>query len=223
MKTFYTVILFALICTMANAQCNTSMAGTFIQKDSCNGWPQFQSSTVNIVSVTGTDDITIEHFGDLIPYYDATVTLDCGNHTVVMPTQYPGQITIWGTGTGVFTSDYNYMTFNYTVDFGTSTKTCVARYSRQGFGVFEAKSEQNHLNIFPNPFSTCATLTSDKFFQNATLIIYNSLGQAVKQIDNFTGQSIILYRNNLPKGLYFVRLIQDGKTFSTDKLVITDN
>ncbi len=220
MKTFYTVILSALICTIANGQCNTSMAGTFIQRDSCNGYSQYQSTTISIVSGTGTD-IIIQHFDDIFPYYDATVTLDCSNHTVVMPTQYPGMITIWGSGT--FSSDYNYMTFNYSVDFGSYTKTCVAKYYRQGYGIFEAKSEQYHLDVFPNPFSTYTTLQSDISFKNATLMVYNSLGQVVKKTDNLSGQTIIFYRDNLPGGLYFICLMQDNKTFMADKLVITDN
>ncbi len=220
MKTIYIVILLALIGTIANAQCNTAMAGAFIQKDSCSGYLHYESSNVIIVSSTGTD-IIIQEFSDFFPYYNANVTLDCINHTAIIPNQYAGQVALWGSGT--FSSDYNSMTLNYHLDFGTSTSTCVAKYTRQGSGILDETHEQNQLSILPNPFSTHATLQSGKFFKDATLTVYNSFGQTVKQIKNISGQTIILQRDNLPIGLYFLQLTQDNKTFITEKLIITDN
>lgn len=78
------------------------------------------------------------------------------------------------------------------------------------------------ISVYPNPFSSETTLQTDKFFKDATLTVYSSFGQRVKQINNISGQSIILHRDNLSSGLYFIHLTQDNKTFSTDKLVITD-
>ena len=86
--------------------------------------------------------------------------------------------------------------------------------------------EQNHLNnlinIYPNPFSTQTTLQTDNLFKNATVSVENYLGQVVKQINNISGQTVTLFRDNLPCGLYFVRLTQDRKVISIGKLVITD-
>jgi len=82
---------------------------------------------------------------------------------------------------------------------------------------------QNNLNIYPNPFSTETTLWADKSFKDATLTVYNLYGQTVKHIDNLSGQTIIFHRDNLPSGLYFIRITQDNKKISVDKLVITDN
>lgn len=83
--------------------------------------------------------------------------------------------------------------------------------------------EQEKFIIFPNPFSTQTTLKIYKDFKDATLTVYNSFGQQVKQINNISGQSITLQRDNLPDGLYFINLIQNDKTFITGKLIITDN
>ena len=77
-------------------------------------------------------------------------------------------------------------------------------------------------SIYPNPFSTQTMLQTDNFFHNASLTIDNYLGQTVKEIKNISGQSIILQRDNLPSGLYFVRLTQDGKAITTKKIIITD-
>lgn len=79
------------------------------------------------------------------------------------------------------------------------------------------------VRINPNPFSSQTILQSDKAFENASLTLYNAHGQVVKQMSNLVGETIILERNNLPAGLYFVQMSQDGKVVLTDKLVITDN
>jgi thiol-disulfide isomerase/thioredoxin len=86
------------------------------------------------------------------------------------------------------------------------------------------KNENNNLiAIYPNPFSTQTILQANNPFNNATLAIYNSLGQQVKQIKNVYGKTIYLDRDNLSGGLYFLKLTQNDKILSTDKLVIVDN
>lgn len=89
-------------------------------------------------------------------------------------------------------------------------------------GINSLFSEKPTVSIFPNPSSTETTFQTDKLFKDATLTIYNSFGQTVKQIKNISERTVTLFRDNLPSGLYFLRLTEDNKTFSTDKLVITD-
>lgn len=79
------------------------------------------------------------------------------------------------------------------------------------------------ISASPNPFSMQTTLKTDGFFKNATLTVYNIYGELVKQIDNLSEHAIIFRRDDLPGGLYFIRLIQDGNLIATDKLIITDN
>lgn len=76
---------------------------------------------------------------------------------------------------------------------------------------------------YPNPFSTQTTLQTATPLQNASLTICNSAGQIVKQIKNISGQTVVFFRDNLPSGLYFLRLTENNKVFSVDKLVIVDN
>jgi photosystem II stability/assembly factor-like uncharacterized protein len=80
----------------------------------------------------------------------------------------------------------------------------------------------NSITIYPNPFSTQTILQTEKTLANATLTLYNSLGQQVKQIINISGQTVTLHRDNLSSGLYYLQLTQDNQTIATDKLVITD-
>ena len=110
----------------------------------------------------------------------------------------------------------------YNKDSSLSIATDSLHFMGVAIGVNENNYHQT-ISIFPNAFSSQTTLQSDKILKNATLTIYNSCGQTVKQINNFTGQTIIIHRDNLPNGLYFLRLIQDNRIISSDKLVITDN
>lgn len=76
---------------------------------------------------------------------------------------------------------------------------------------------------YPNPFTTKITIQTEIVLKNASLIVYNSFGQRIKQMDNISGQSFTLHRDNLPSGVYFLQVTQDNNTLITDKLVITDN
>ena len=84
--------------------------------------------------------------------------------------------------------------------------------------------EEANMNVivFPNPFSTQTTLQTEKNLKDATLMVYNVYGQEVNRLINISGQTIIFSRDNLPSGIYFIRLSQDNKIIATDKLMITD-
>jgi hypothetical protein len=89
-------------------------------------------------------------------------------------------------------------------------------------GISKPNNQTNSFTVFPNPFSTQTTLQTVEGLQNASMTVYNSVGQTVRHVDGLVGQTVTFYRDNLPSGLYFVRISQDGKTFSADKFVITD-
>jgi len=80
----------------------------------------------------------------------------------------------------------------------------------------------NKFQISPNPFFQQTTLQTGNILKIATLTLYNSYGQTVKQIKNISGQTITLHRDNLPSGLYFLRLTEGVKTFAIEKILITD-
>lgn len=84
-------------------------------------------------------------------------------------------------------------------------------------------SQPESIFISPNPMVSRAFIYTNKMFTDATLTIFNSIGQAVKQITNISGQSITLNRDNLPSGLYILQLTRDNKLYTTNKFVITDN
>jgi hypothetical protein len=82
--------------------------------------------------------------------------------------------------------------------------------------------EENTLTIYPNPFSTTTTLHLDKQISHATLMVFNIYGQLVRQTDNLSGSTILLHRDNLKDGLYFIRLIEENTTVANKKILITN-
>ena len=88
-------------------------------------------------------------------------------------------------------------------------------------GITEIGNSNEYL-LFPNPFSEQTTLQSDRHLKNVTLTLYNYTGQIVKQLNSISGQTITLYRDKLPSGLYFVRVSEDNKIIATKKLIIQD-
>jgi hypothetical protein len=75
-------------------------------------------------------------------------------------------------------------------------------------------------NIFPNPFSSSCTIEFDHPLNEACLVLYSSLGAEVRSIANVSGESIILTRDGLPSGIYFIHLFQDGCIVERKKVVI---
>jgi len=86
----------------------------------------------------------------------------------------------------------------------------------------EIGNQNTAITISPNPFSSQTNIHTNKVFKNATLTVYNLCGQQVEQIKNIFGWTIALYRDNLPSGLYFLRLTENSETLAVDKLIITD-
>ena len=121
------------------------------------------------------------------------------------------RLTILPTSTSFTIKDYAYES---------TPNTCIQAGQRT-VGTYE-NTNKNTFSTFPNPFSTATTLQISDNLKNATLTICNTYGQTVKQINNISGQTVTLYRDNLPSGLYFMHLIAENKIIASDKLIITD-
>jgi hypothetical protein len=74
---------------------------------------------------------------------------------------------------------------------------------------------QNDLDIFPNPTNQSFTI---KISDEPSIVgIFDVNGKLIKSVDNYIGQQIDV--SNISKGIYFVKLLSNGKT-SFGKLVI---
>lgn len=84
------------------------------------------------------------------------------------------------------------------------------------------ENSNKNISVFPNPFISSTTIQTISNLKNATLTIYNSYGKALKQMKNISGKTISLFRENLPSGVYFIRLTDENKMIAAEKLIIID-
>lgn len=78
------------------------------------------------------------------------------------------------------------------------------------------------VTLYPNPFSTQATIATQGYFSNAALEVYNTLGQKVLQLNNLNGNEVQLQKGNLAPGMYYATLTQNGKTLLNEKIIIAE-
>lgn len=84
------------------------------------------------------------------------------------------------------------------------------------------ENSDKQITIYPNPFISSTTIKTIDNLKNATLTIYNSYGKALKQMKNISGQTNSLSRDNLPSGIYFIKLTDENEIIGVEKLVIAD-
>jgi hypothetical protein len=81
----------------------------------------------------------------------------------------------------------------------------------------------SHIEFSPNPFSYQATISIENNLTDATMIIYNIIGKECKKIEHILGKTILLNRDNLPEGLYFILLNENTRNLiSNYKFIIAD-
>lgn len=84
------------------------------------------------------------------------------------------------------------------------------------------KETEEDVYIYPNPFSKETMLYSKEPLINATINIYNSIGQQVRVMKNVSGQSITMSRENLPAGMYLIQIFEGQKYFKQMKVIVVD-
>ncbi len=122
----------------------------------------------------------------------------------------------------------------WTIDFTQRYLACVVDSSGTLFDAEYSSSEGCELitgigpitrgisaTIHPNPFSKETYLHTETPLQNATLSIYNALGQLVQETSNINGQSVSISREGLSSAIHFVQL-RDGKGSYVGKVLIED-
>ena len=137
-------------------------------------------------------------------YYVTTLSLATGN-IVYHATMHP------------FNSMDNFISLKYD---NVQNKLYSIHWEADSLVSVEQNRTNNHISFIPNPFSTLTTLHTNNDLRNATLTIYNSSGQTVRQEKNIYGKSFVLHRDNLQNGIYFYQLSQDNRIIRTGKLFI---
>ena len=105
---------------------------------------------------------------------------------------------------------------NYTTPIQTTGISCLSTATPEKVNAIVETT------IYPNPFSEETTITATTYFTNATLILYNVVGEKVKTIAAITGNTIVLKKGNLPNGIYVIQLLENSKIITTKKLIISN-
>ena len=63
--------------------------------------------------------------------------------------------------------------------------------------------------VYPNPFTECTTVRLSDAVQVQKIELIDIHGRLVKTIDNVNSNSITIHRDNLPSGIYFIRIQSD--------------
>jgi hypothetical protein len=75
--------------------------------------------------------------------------------------------------------------------------------------------------IFPNPFTDHTHVVIPfNLSGGITIQVFNDLGRLVMKEHDMKGQDLIIGRNNLQSGIYFFKILDDGKIISTGKLIV---
>ncbi len=84
----------------------------------------------------------------------------------------------------------------------------------------ELNLNKRNVSFAPNPFVSELSIQSDLILNNASIRLFNSLGQLVRVVENQSGNEIILQREKLDRGLYFLELVEEGKLITSSKIMV---
>jgi hypothetical protein len=76
------------------------------------------------------------------------------------------------------------------------------------------------LALYPNPVTSFVTLKFKTFLDNAVITISNSMGQTVKQINQVTGEQLVVDIQTLSTGTYIVSVSEKSEMVAQQKMVI---
>lgn len=79
-------------------------------------------------------------------------------------------------------------------------------------------SMSSDLWIYPNPVKSSATIKTTEKLDNATLKIYNTMGQTILLIESIYGNKILIEKDNIDSGLYLLQLKNNNK-LTTKKII----
>lgn len=81
-------------------------------------------------------------------------------------------------------------------------------------------NEIQKVNVYPNPFNSHINVDINDSFDinNTSIVLYDSIGKEVKNA-SVKEKSFLLETNNLSSGIYLYKIISNGRTIQTGKLI----
>jgi hypothetical protein len=75
------------------------------------------------------------------------------------------------------------------------------------------------ISVFPNPFSTSTQIVVNGVKGKFDFEVTNVLGEKISEIKNINSKQFFFNQTNLPQGIYFFSIMQNGRRMSTGKMV----
>lgn len=126
----------------------------------------------------------------------------------------------------VATSDGGYALLGSTSNFASQlTDFFLVKTDSTGFAIGVGLNEYagNHnLSVYPNPASTSTTLFFERELNNAQTDMYNSSGELVRSTEDISANFVVIEKQNLPPGIYFVTVLEAGEVIATEKIIFTE-
>ena len=97
---------------------------------------------------------------------------------------------------------------NYVDTCGNSVSIDEIQYSTDG------------VSVYPNPFSTSATLKFPEPLKEGLIVVYDCLGRMIEHKDNVRGLSVTLYGYDFIPGIYFYNISDRGAIIGRGKFVV---
>jgi hypothetical protein len=98
----------------------------------------------------------------------------------------------------------------------TDTSVCI---DFTNVGIVEKNDIVSHFTIYPNPFTSQTTIDFEEEQTQTIVKIVDILGKEIKVID-FTGKQLIIEREDMQAGVYFVHIMSKNKHLTNRKIVI---
>ena len=123
-------------------------------------------------------------------------------------------------GTVIENSAAIYFDFNAPVITNTTFHTIGKDFIEIISDIDDQKQEEIPIRIFPNPASASLTVMLEhETFQEGSVELFQFNGQLIRTHD-FSGSQIQISLKNLPKGIYFLSVKENGISICTRKLII---
>lgn len=196
--------------------CFTSLENTnkiYRTKDGGNSW-----DTIVVDSVWGIQDFDFASAdsGHILSSMGQIFRTDDGGQSWTL--EYATNWNFYGGGIII-----NSFSFIENTGYTAATNGLIKKYTANvSTGIKEEKSNSS-LSIYPNPFSTSATLEIKNVefgMKNVELRIYDLLGRDLNGFVIRNSDSFIISRNNLPNGIYFYKVRNKKEIIANGKMVI---
>jgi len=102
-----------------------------------------------------------------------------------------------------------------------NSKIFLVKTDSQGFTAISENLTNNMIvTVFPNPFSdNCIIQLNTDKFSEFRIVIYNSIGQIIREIKNLSENSFTFSKDNLSTGFYFYNIERKNKIMASGKII----